>query len=324
MYWGHMKSKDLVFWEHLPIALAPSEEYDKDGCFSGSAVDNNGVLTLVYTGNVWLNEQQTELKQVQCMATSTNGITFNKYQGNPIIESPPEVGSSHFRDPKVWKKDDTWYMVLGTRKADIGKVLLYESKDLINWKYINVLAESDGSLGYMWECPDVFQLDGADILLFSPQGIEAIGDRYNNLYQTGYFVGNLDYEKGTYVHTQFEEFDKGFDFYAAQTFLDDKGRRILIGWMDMWEAQMPTKANNWAGAMTIPREISLGANKQLLMKPIEELKQLRSEHFQNYNLRVADTYDFNGLTGQSLEIIVTFSINGNNSFNIYFKCASVI
>ena len=81
----------------------------------------------------------------------------------------------------------------------------------------------------MWKCPDFFSLGSRDVLLFSPQGITAQGEKYQNLYQTGYLVGKLDYATGKLTHGPFEELDKGFDFYAAQTFLDTKGRRILLG-----------------------------------------------------------------------------------------------
>jgi beta-fructofuranosidase len=54
MHWGHVKSKDLVHWEHLPIALAPGDACDTNGCFSGSAVDNDGELTLIYTGHHYI------------------------------------------------------------------------------------------------------------------------------------------------------------------------------------------------------------------------------------------------------------------------------
>lgn len=36
---------------------------------------------------------------------------------------------------------------------------------------------------------------------------------------------NEDYVK------YFEEIDNGFDIYAAQSFFNEKGRRIFIGWM---------------------------------------------------------------------------------------------
>ncbi len=159
MHWGHVKSKDLVHWERLPIALAPSESYDHDGCFSGSAVDADGTLTLVYTGNVWLNEEKTSIKQVQCLATSADGITFLKDCANPVLRHPPhEERSGHFRDPKVWRHEDRWYMVLGTQREGKGAVLVYTSNDLHQWQYLGVVAENDGSLGYMWECPDFFSL----------------------------------------------------------------------------------------------------------------------------------------------------------------------
>src|SRR5581483_226994 len=100
MHWGHVKSKDLVHWEYLPIALAPTEAYEKDGCFSGSAVDDNGVLTLIYTGNIWVDREKDILDQSQCIATSTDGIHFTKEAVNPVIAKHPEEGSGHFRDPK--------------------------------------------------------------------------------------------------------------------------------------------------------------------------------------------------------------------------------
>ncbi|MGG4468550.1 glycoside hydrolase family 32 protein [Paenibacillus alvei] len=291
MHWGHVKSKDLVHWEHLPIALAPTEAYEKDGCFSGSAVDDNGILTLIYTGNIFIDKEKDILDQSQCIATSTDGIHFIKDTANPVISKHPEEGSGHFRDPKVWKHEDFWYMILGTRKEDTGKVVLYKSSDLREWQYIGVLAESDGSLGYMWECPDFFELGGKHVLLFSPQGMEAQGELYNNIFQTGYIVGDYSYETNSFEADDFTELDNGHDFYAVQTFLDDKGRRIAIGWMDMWESIMPTKEDGWCGALTLPRELTLDQNNKILMKPVEELSLLRTtEQKVCTNKHLAESY----------------------------------
>jgi beta-fructofuranosidase len=232
MHWGHVKSRDLVHWKHLPIALTPDKDYDQDGCFSGCAVDDHGTLTLIYTGNVEGDGDKTPAHQVQCLATSTDGMTFLKDPANPVIHDAPLEGlSSHFRDPKVWRYQDRWYMVIGTQKEKKGRILLYTSADLRQWRYLGVVAESNGLLGYMWECPDFFSLGEQEVLLFSPQGIVAQDERYQNLYQTGYLLGKLDYTTGKFTHGSFEELDKGFDFYAAQTFADASGRRILIGWI---------------------------------------------------------------------------------------------
>lgn len=279
MHWGHVKSKDLVNWEHCPIALAPGDEFDKGGCFSGSAVDDDGKLFLIYTGHNYIDKEKDIFYENQNIAVSKDGgITFEKYTNNPVIATPPEDSIHHFRDPKVWKHDDKWYMVVGnSTKDNIGRVILYTSSDLYKWDYVGTLATSKGELGYMWECPDFFKLGDKYVLSFSPQGIEKKDGKYPNLFQTGYIVGDYNYSNNKFEHGTFNEFDNGHDFYAVQTFSDDKGRRIAIGWMDMWESDMPTKKDGWCGALTLPRELTLSSDNKIMMNPVEELKTLREE-----------------------------------------------
>lgn len=259
MHWGHATSTDLLHWEHKPIALRPDHDYDydRDGVFSGSALVKDDVLHLYYTGNTWLDKKQEALHQVQCLATSVDGVTFEKAVQNPLISEIPQYGNAHVRDPKVWEADGRFYMVLGTRDATDGKIVLYDSDDAIHWSERGVIAGETGRHGWMWECPDLFSLDGQDVLLLSPQGMERDGDRYHNLHQCGYFIGTLDLELPRFTHGTFTELDYGHDFYAAQTFLDERGRRILIGWNAMWEREWPEQAEGWTNQMTIPRELSL-------------------------------------------------------------------
>jgi beta-fructofuranosidase len=322
MHWGHVKSKDLVHWEHLPIALAPGKTYDRDGCFSGSAVDDNGVLTLIYTGNIFIQRTPEILDQCQCIATSTDGIHFEKDPDNPVIDTFPEEGSGHFRDPKVWKHEDHWYMVLGTRKEDTGKVVMYQSKNLKQWSYLGVLAESDGTEGYMWECPDFIELGGKHVLLFSPQGIEPQGEHYQNLYQTGYITGDFSYETMEFSRGDFKELDHGHDFYAIQSFLDDKGRRIAIGWMDMWESPMPSKEHGWAGALSLPRELTMTDDHHLLMHPVPELEQLREQRVDVSVSSVTNENKDTGVRGDLLEIRVSFSLQDTTAeeFGLTVRC----
>lgn len=96
--------------------------------------------------------------QVQCIATSNDGVNFEKFEGNPVILPNFIEGNRDFRDPKVWKEGDLWYVVIGTTKNNEGRVLLYSSPDLREWEFVSVLAESHGELGSMWECPDFFRV----------------------------------------------------------------------------------------------------------------------------------------------------------------------
>ena len=147
MHWGHAVSDDLLHWQDLPIALAPTpNSVDEGGIFSGSAVNHDGVPTIFYTG-VTKGYQV----QVQCMATSQDGLlTWQKHPQNPLIATVPEEANqtSEFRDPFVWHEDNLWHMLVGSSIAGVGgAVFLYQSSDLVNWDYKNpILIGSDGIL----------------------------------------------------------------------------------------------------------------------------------------------------------------------------------
>ena len=291
MHWGHARSKDLVHWESLPIALAPDTKADEDGCFSGSAIVKDDVLYLIYTGHHYYDDGDPDhFWQNQNLAYSTDGINFTKYENNPIIASAPEDNTHHFRDPKVWEKDGKYYMILGSQGKDgVGRAITYRSDDLKDWQYLGEIAKANGltTEGFMWECPDFFELAGKDILLLSPQGIEAQGQKYLNLFQTGYFVGNFDYSTNTFEHGGFTELDHGHDFYATQTTLAPDGRRLVFGWMDMWESRFPEKADGWAGALTLLRELEI-KDDQLYMRPVKEAVQLRTAEISAWNKQVTE------------------------------------
>ena len=163
------------------MALFPSKHDDRDGCFSGSAVEHEGKMYLFYTGvrylaenpediNLHLNQQ---LASAQMMVTSEDGIHFDNTGAKKTIIPPMEdrnIGDlTHTRDPKVWRGKDAWYMVLGTCSGDRkGRLLFYRSGDLEHWSYVNS-ASKDG-FSRMWECPDYFETEEGGILSFSPMG----------------------------------------------------------------------------------------------------------------------------------------------------------
>ncbi|WP_333900891.1 sucrose-6-phosphate hydrolase [Enterobacter wuhouensis] len=280
-FWGHWSSADLVRWAHEPMALMPDEEYDRNGCYSGSAVDNNGVLTLCYTGNVKFDDGGRTAWQ--CLAVQNEDGSFTKR--GPVLPLP-EGYTGHVRDPKVWKHEGTWYMVLGAQDLQKrGKVLLFASDDLHRWQPcgeiaghgINGLAQA----GYMWECPDLFALDGTHVLICCPQGLAREPHRYLNTYPAVWMSGAFDYQAASFSHGELHELDAGFEFYAPQTTVAEDGRRILIGWMgvpDGEEMLQPTRARGWLHQMTCPRELRYRDGK-LWQTPARELEQLReSEH----------------------------------------------
>ncbi|MEI2401139.1 glycoside hydrolase family 32 protein, partial [Paenibacillus phytohabitans] len=325
-FWGHYTSNNLVNWEHQPIALTPSEWFEKNGCYSGSAVEQDGKMVLFYTGNV--KNEKGERETYQCMAVSNDdGLTFEKK--GPVIYLP-EGFTAHFRDPKVWKKDNTWYMVLGAQDLnEQGKVVLYSSQNLKDWNFHGSITGSElnglGPFGYMWECPDLFELEGKDVLLVSPQGLEPEGDLYQNLFQAGYFVGRLDYETSVYHHGDFTELDRGFDFYAPQTTIDEKGRRLLFAWMgitDDNEKYQPTIENGWIHAMTLPRVLSLQGEK-VIQQPVEELKQLRKNEVSYENVQVhTDIVTLDKVEGTTMEMLIDGILGDMDSFEITFRGAA--
>ncbi|NMP27434.1 sucrose-6-phosphate hydrolase [Rahnella sp. SAP-1] len=276
-FWGHWSSADLLHWRHEPLALAPSEAFESHGCYSGSAVTDHGQLTLIYTGNVkYADGSRTAF---QCLARQNAEGGFDKI--GPVLDLPAGY-SGHVRDPKVWRHNNHWYMVLGAQDLTLrGKVLLLRSEDLLSWHTLGEIAGSGlnglGEFGYMWECPDLFRLADHDVLLCCPQGLPAEADHYLNTFQSGYFVGQLDHQSAHFPHGDFSELDLGFEFYAPQTTQTDDGRRLLIGWMgipDGDEFYQPTVEQGWIHTMTCPRELTLVAGK-IIQQPARELQQLR-------------------------------------------------
>mgnify|MGYP000520598218 CR=1 FL=1 len=242
MSWGHAVSKDLLNWEELEVAIPEG----KDGAiFSGSAVSLNDEIVAIYT-------RDKDQIQDQCIATSSDsGRTFKKYIDNPVLDLRME----HFRDPKVFRYNDKWIMVVVKSREFV--VCIYESEDLKSWTLLSEFGKV-GATGGQWECPDLFPLEinGEQvrvlIVSLSPGGIK-------NNSGTQYFIGNFDGRTFTPKYSTDEPrwLDYGSDNYAGVTFNNEpNNRRILIGWMNSWQ-QKEHAETSWTGAMTIPRELGL-------------------------------------------------------------------
>jgi beta-fructofuranosidase len=309
MHWGHAVSTDLLHWEHLPAALAPDELYDRDGCFSGSAVSlPDGRHLLMYTGVLrehqpgggWLDVQ------TQCLAVG-DGIDYEKYEKNPVLDEKdlPQGGSRRdFRDPKMWQKaNGTFCCVVGNRPADgSGQILLYTSGDGFDWTFKKVLIANNDRFGKMWECPDFFELDGKWVLLTSPQDMLPKGFEYHNGNGTLCLIGSFNEETNDFTEEADQSIDYGIDFYAPQTVLTKDGRRVMIGWMQNWDTcslRMPEQP--WYGQMSLPRELSV-KNGRLYQQPIRELEQMRRDRVSYEQVAVNGTVSLDGVRGRMVDM----------------------
>ena len=276
-HWGHAVSTDLMHWEPLPVMLYPDEPFDCHGVYSGSALIEGTEMYLYYTGNVKHPGDFDYIKQGRghnvCLAVSHDGKTVASKQCLLYNKDYPAGLTCHVRDPKVFAYEGKYYMVLGARTLeDKGEVLVLESIDKLHWNHINTLTTPE-TFGYMWECPDLFCLDGQWYLAVSPQGIAC-----QNVYGCGYFAVYGDWRAHCTLG-EFHEADFGFDYYAPQSFVDENGRRIQIGWMGMPDADYgnaPTVAHGWQHCFTVPRLLTKGPGGTLLQTPVPELDARRS------------------------------------------------
>ena len=327
MHWGHVVSKDLLHWKYLPAALAPDEDYDKIGCFSGSAIElEDGRQLLLYTAVGQETMEDGTVRDIQTQAVAVgDGKNYKKYEKNPVStgEDVPAGGSKvDFRDPKIWKDEDGFYYAVVANMTDDGngRILLFKSADAFQWQYVCVLDHSDEKLGKMWECPDFFELDGKHVLLTSPQDMLPEGLEYHNGNGTLCIIGEMDQDKYTLKEQFAQSVDYGIDFYAMQTVEAPDGRRIMIGWMQNWD----TCANNripkgkWFGQMSLPRELSI-KDGRLIQKPVREIENLRTNKTEYKNVAFEDVIRLDGVDGRCVDMEIT--LRPADAQNIYKKFA---
>lgn len=308
-YWGHAVSIDLVHWKNLGIALAPTPGGpDKNGCWTGSAVVNNGVPTVVYSGATWSAESERAQRakgviperQMVAVAADANDLDllkWTKIAQNPVLAAPPEgIKAVGWRDPCVWKEGDDWYMIIGCGETGKGGMaLLYKSKNLRSWQYLHPLAvakpDPGGAampFGSMWECPDFFMLEGKPFLLIS---------RVNS-YLTGTYTDH-------FFHGENQgQIDFGTAAYAQKTMEDNLGRRIWWAWIREKRSMRAQIEAGWAGVMSLPKRLTAREDGMLGIAPVEELKVLRrrAHSVEPRKIEASEPLLLSGISGDCVEI----------------------
>ena len=328
MHWGHATSKDLIHWQHQPVALYP----DSLGyIFSGSAVADinntsgfgvNGKVPLVavFTHHNPAGEKahRNDYQNQSIAYSLDDGKTWTKYAGNPVLKNP---GIADFRDPNVRWHDEVkkWVMTLATK----DRITFYSSPDLKKWTKESEFGEKAGAHGGVWECPDLipFMVDEKKVwVLFvsiNPGGLQGGS-------ATQYFVGDFDGTRFIPYTTAAKWVDYGTDNYAGVTWSNTAERKIFLGWMSNWQYAPVVPTVAWRSAMTIARDLKLVkvSNDYLLTSlPVNELDIIKDKEITLNNITANGSYDLSQkvkkLPGQykldfSSDTIKTFSIRLSN------------
>ncbi|MCC7193386.1 MAG: glycoside hydrolase family 32 protein [Phycisphaeraceae bacterium] len=260
MCWGHAVSRDLLRWEMLPVALSPTPgSIDAAGCWTGSVIRGPKQFHLFYTAI----SQFAPLRQTQAVATSDDLVHWTK-SPQPVIAEPPPGFGECFRDPQVWREGDAYYMLIGSEQPGGagGAALLYRSDDLASWRYLHPLFLGTPATGFDFECPDFFPLGDRHVFL-SSRGL--------NYWQTGRYADHRFTPQMTGVVD-------GGRYYAGKTTLDDRGRRLLFGWIREPRTTAQVRAGGWCGTQALARSLEIRPDGSLGMQPVDELKSLRRSH----------------------------------------------
>ena len=262
MHWGHSTSKDLIHWEAQPTAFEPDW---LGSIFSGSCVTNGNDVVAFYTS--------AGHHQTQSIAIShDNGRTFEKYAGNPVLTSDvPD-----FRDPNVFWNEDIkmWNLILAAGQ----EMRIYSSKDLKEWKYESAFGKEYGNHGGVWECPDLFKIDGKWVLICNINPGGPFGGS-----ATQYFIGDFDGKRFTCesMPKVTKWLDYGKDHYATVSFYNaPDNRRVVLAWMSNWQYANNVPTKQFRSANSIPRDLGLfqdGEETYVSVVPSKEMLAIRGD-----------------------------------------------
>lgn len=306
-HWGHTTSKDLIHWSNQEMALIPNQEFEKNGCYSGNAIEHDGQLFLFYTANY-----KTPAGKIarQAMAIMSPDGKIEKLD-KPIIDGAPDGLSGELRDPFVFERENQFYMLLGGGKfnnanrngfGDEGVLLIYQSDNLYDWHYLGLI-DLPIDTGYMLECPSLINIDGKDVLMLSPMGISETELQFKNRFATVQLIGQLDITnlKFTSQSNEVLEIDSGFDYYAPQAFYGEHHQPISFAWFGCGEPIYLTDQEKWKHGLTMPQKLTITDNKLYrfpvpeLLGAFEDLTPIHSSNVQieakYYRLHLENGYD---------------------------------
>ena len=309
--WGHAQSTDLVTWQEMPVAI-PMD--DLGAIFSGSAVVDDKNTSGFFDDN---EEGDSKLVaifthaggrgQVQSIAYSTDhGVTWTKYEGNPVLDEDDRKYGGDFRDPKVWWQEDPdepaggiWLMVVAG-----GRGQIFSSHDLIDWKFEQALTFADGSELHS-ECPALFPVNTDE------------GEKWLYVASSDWYcVGDLVKEEGGWRFVaetgRIESANGGASkMYAGQHYYNDgsgQNRKLMVHWLQDYSAPGTLTDKRWNGVQSIPRVTGLkkiDGTWHMTAYPAKEIESYRSDviyETENLTVSAEDGNILGGAAGQYYDI----------------------
>jgi beta-fructofuranosidase len=309
-YWGHVRSRDLATWEHLPVALWPSSEAGEAEVWSGCCtINGRGEPMIFYTSIAPGKSAQTHAEQWAAIGDD-DLIQWRKSPANPVLTEALHNGRKIYdwRDPFIFHDHNKTFMVTGGNlneaKGGQAVVNIYEAENagLTQWKYRGVLFKHPDSTARTSECPNFFKLGDRWVLFVSPYG------------KVQYFVGDFDAGTCRFQSSSRGLVDFGPNFYAPNTMQVPDGRRLVWGWV----TGLPG-GHGWNGCLTVPRLLSLSHNGQLLQNPAPQLSELRGKAVKWRNIRLENRAETLILPKtNTLEIRADIDLNTAKSIELGF------
>ncbi|MHB8523770.1 MAG: glycoside hydrolase family 32 protein [Limisphaerales bacterium] len=304
MHWGHARSRDLVHWTHLPMALWPSTELGEEHCFSGCATVNGLGQPMIFYTSIHQGKSASDFAEQWAALGDDDLITWRKHPANPVLTEQLHGGVKIYdwRDPFLFRNAGKTYLVLGGNlnhaKGGQAVVNLYEAQnaELTRWKYLGVLFQHPDARVVNIECPNFFKLGDRWVLIVSPHG------------PVQYFVGDFDVAAHQFKPERRGFLDYGGNYYAPNGLEDPHGRRLEWGWVNGFPG-----GRGWNGCHSLPRVLTIGSDGDLRQTPAPELEQLRGVHLKESKVPLhSSTHELRNLKLDTVEILADFE-RGNAS-----------
>jgi beta-fructofuranosidase len=272
-YWGHARSRDLAKWEHLPIAIAPSNDRGEESIWSGCCTINGEGKPMIFYTSIATGKSAFDHAEQWAATSDDDLIHWQKSPSNPVLSEALHGDKKIYdwRDPFVFKDGKKTFVVLGghLEKKGGAAVNIYEADNpaLTQWKYRGVLFTIPGAPTA--ECPNFFKLGKQWVLFVSPYG------------KVQFYVCDFDAMTCRFTARTNGLVDYGPNFYAPNTMLVPDGRRLVWGWVTGFP-----KGRGWNGCLGLPRELSFSADGQLRQVPAPQLEKLRGKSITRKNIRL--------------------------------------